>query len=134
MQYPLNGIVSSDFKPIAEGFNNYFINIGPSLSSDIPDMDVSPSQFLNNTPSPLNSLFLAPTDHDEVIKICSSLKSGASPGYDDIKPDAKVVPVYKSGDSDSCNNYRPISVLPVFSKVFERIIHKRLHNFFTRYD
>ena len=46
---------------------------------------------------------------------------------------AKVVPVYKSGDSDSCNNYRPISVLPVFSKVFERIIHKRLYNFFTRY-
>ena len=42
---------------------------------------------------------------------------------------AKVVPVYKSGDSDSCNNYRPISVLQVFSKVFERIIHKRLYNF-----
>ena len=125
-------------------------------------MDVSPSQFLNNIPSPLNSLFLAPSDHDKEIKICASLKSGASPGYDDLKPDAiksvkhliayplvhifnlsmstgifpdqlklaKVVPVYKSGDSDSCNNYRPISVLPVFSKVFERIVHKRLYNFF----
>ena len=159
--FDINGIVSSDLKTIADGFNNYFINIGPSLSSDIPDMDVSPSQFLNNIPSPLNSLFLAPTDHDEVIKICASLKSGASPGYDDLKPDAiksvkhliayplvhifnlsmstgifpdqlklaKVVPVYKSGDSDSCNNYRPISVLPVFSKVFERIIQKRLYNF-----
>ena len=45
---------------------------------------------------------------------------------------AKVVPIYKSGDSDLCNNYRPISVLPVFSKIFERIIHKRLYNFLTR--
>ena len=30
-----------------------------------------------------------------------------------------------------CNNYRPISILPVFSKIFECIIHKRLYNHFT---
>ena len=51
-------------------------------------MDVSPSQILKTIPSPLNLLFLAPTDHDELIKICASLKSGSTPGYDDTKPDA----------------------------------------------
>ncbi|ELT99298.1 hypothetical protein CAPTEDRAFT_67004, partial [Capitella teleta] len=39
---------------------------------------------------------------------------------------AIVIPVHKSGDSTNFQNYRPISVLPVFSKVFERIMHARL--------
>ena len=47
---------------------------------------------------------------------------------------AKVIPIYKSGDSDLCNNYRPISVLPVFSKLFERIIHDILYSFLTHHQ
>ncbi len=47
---------------------------------------------------------------------------------------AKVIPIFKSGNSDVCNNYRPISVLPVFSKVFERIVHKRLYDFLTHHN
>lgn len=39
---------------------------------------------------------------------------------------AKVVPVYKKGDADSCDNFRPISLLPVLSKVLETAINKRL--------
>ena len=65
----------------------FFINIAPRLSNGIPDINVSPNHFWNNIPSPQNSLFFNPTDHDEAIKICASLKAGASPGYDDIKPD-----------------------------------------------
>ena len=42
---------------------------------------------------------------------------------------AKVTPIFKSGSKESANNYRPISVLPCFSKLFERIIHSRLHGF-----
>ena len=36
---------------------------------------------------------------------------------------AKVTPVYKSGDNSSLSNYRPISVLPCFSKMLERIMY-----------
>ena len=43
---------------------------------------------------------------------------------------AKVTAVYKSGDSSSLSNYRPISVLPCFSKMFERIMYTRLYNNF----
>ena len=42
---------------------------------------------------------------------------------------AKVVPLYKSGDRHLCNNYRPISLLPQFSKVLEKLFSTRLDSF-----
>jgi hypothetical protein len=42
---------------------------------------------------------------------------------------AKVIPVFKSGDRRLIENYRPISLLNVFSKVFEKIVHNRLTSF-----
>ena len=43
---------------------------------------------------------------------------------------AKVTPIFKSGSKEKTNNYRPISVLSPFSKIFEKLIHKRLSKFF----
>ena len=42
---------------------------------------------------------------------------------------AEVVPIFKSKDRAVCTNYRPISLLPVMSKVLERVIKKRLYKF-----
>ena len=42
---------------------------------------------------------------------------------------AKVIPIYKSDDKQLIRNYRPISVLPFFSKIFEKIISYHLLNF-----
>lgn len=42
---------------------------------------------------------------------------------------AKVSPIHKSGSKSDPGNYRPISVLPILSKVFEKIIHNRLSAF-----
>jgi hypothetical protein len=39
---------------------------------------------------------------------------------------AKVLPVFKKGDKDNLNNYRPIALLPVLSKVFEKVINERI--------
>ena len=41
-----------------------------------------------------------------------------------------IVPVYKKGDHQCVLNYRPVSVLPVFSKIFERLIYKAMFNHF----
>ena len=41
---------------------------------------------------------------------------------------AKVTPIFKSGDKDNVSNYRHISILPVFSKVLERIMYNRVYN------
>jgi hypothetical protein len=37
-----------------------------------------------------------------------------------------IKPIHKIADKSSPSNYRPISLLPVFSKIFEKVIHKRL--------
>jgi len=42
---------------------------------------------------------------------------------------AKVIPFFKSGDNSTPSNYRPISILPCFSKIFEYVIMQRLKSF-----
>lgn len=44
--------------------------------------------------------------------------------------DAKVIPIYKKGDANNMKNYRPISLLSVFSKIFELILNDRLLSYF----
>jgi Reverse transcriptase (RNA-dependent DNA polymerase) len=49
--------------------------------------------------------------------------------FPQILKKGKITPIHKSGDKLSPDNYRPISVLPVFSKIFEKIIYWRFTNF-----
>ena len=44
---------------------------------------------------------------------------------------AKVVPVSKKGSTYDVNNYRPVSLLPVSSKILEKLVYKRVVSFFT---
>lgn len=53
----------------------------------------------------------------------NSLLAGVFP--DDLKI-AKVSPIFKADDKVLVSNYRPISVLPVFSKILEKLMHNRL--------
>ena len=43
---------------------------------------------------------------------------------------AKIVPIYKKDDEAQFTNYRPISLLPTISKLFDRILFKQLFTFF----
>ena len=47
---------------------------------------------------------------------------------------AKVIPVFKSGSKTDVDNYRSISLLPVFSKVLEKIMNNRLIPFLDKND
>ena len=47
---------------------------------------------------------------------------------------AKIIPLYKKGDSNDVNNYRPISLLPAISKVLERHMHIHLTHFIDTYS
>ena len=53
--------------------------------------------------------------------------------YNGIFPDslklAKVLPLFKKGNEKLFNNYRPISLLPTISKVFEKVVFKQLYNY-----
>ena len=76
----------------------------------------------------------------KMIKICSesvtiplkiifeeSLKKGIFP---EIWKKANVVPIHKKEDKTLIKNYRPISLLPIFGKIFERVIYNSLFNYF----
>ena len=47
---------------------------------------------------------------------------------------AKVIPLYKKGDKALFDNYRPISILPSISKIFERIIFNQINDHFTSHN
>lgn len=45
---------------------------------------------------------------------------------------AKVKPLHKKGATDECCNYRPISILPIFSKIFEKVINSQICSYLER--
>ena len=47
---------------------------------------------------------------------------------------AKILPVFKSDDPSLFSNYRPISILPCLSKVFEKLFYLRLSGFLTKFN
>ncbi len=47
---------------------------------------------------------------------------------------AKVIPIYKAKSRFDVSNYRPISLLPIFNKIFEKLMHKRLTNFLEKHN
>lgn len=158
-----NGNIISDKREVANKFNEYFANIGPSLAKKIPKNTISHSSFLNGNYKTSFSVF--PTTPEEIICTVNNMKSKKSAGYDNISietiklavpiiaeplsllinhsfthgkvPDsikiARVCPVYKNGDNCEFTNYRPISILPSFSKIFEKLMYTRLTDYLTKY-
>ena len=62
------------------------------------------------------------------VIINQSLRTGI---YPDSLKIAKVKPLYKKGEKNHLNNYRPISILPTISKVFERLMFGQIYNYFN---
>ena len=50
--------------------------------------------------------------------------------YPDLWKTANVNPVYKKGDKQNITNYRPISLLPICGKIFEKIVFNQLYSYF----
>jgi len=81
-------------------------NIGPRLLKSIAPIVVLPLTHLFNL----------------------SFTTGIVP---DLLKIAKVIPVYKNGERCIVNNYRPISLLSVFDKILENLMHTRLYCYFN---
>jgi len=54
--------------------------------------------------------------------------------FPDMMKKAKIKPLFKKGDRQDINNYRPISILSVFSKPLEKLMHNRLLLSLKRYN
>ena len=72
-----------------------------------------------------------------IIKICDksllkpliilSKNSTKSSHYPDIWKRSNIIPVHKKNDKRLVKNYRPISLLPIFGKIFEKIIFNKIY-------
>ena len=60
----------------------------------------------------------------EIINVSSV--SGCFP---DTLKIAKVLPIFKTGDPEKLENYRPISILPAFSKLYEKVVYNRIYRY-----
>ena len=60
-----------------------------------------------------------------------SIQTGSVPDQMKI---ARVIPIFKSGDEALFSNYRPVSVLPVFSKLLEKAVYNRIMKYLTQHN
>ena len=150
----------TDKKIIADKFNEFFINLGPNLAAKIPPSNMNIDSYLphvctifaeksvteeefkkaffslkpNKTPGYDNiNVNIVKKIYEELktplMRIFNlSLSTGIFP--DKLKI-AKVSPIFKNSEKNLLTNYRPISVLPCFSKILERIMYDRLYSYLT---
>ena len=147
-------------KDIAELFNNFFVNIGPTLAKEIKTDHTDPLQYIESTPS--NSFYLAPVTQTQVFTLFAGLKENKaslivpnkliklateqlsapfteiynesilSGEFPEIFKISKVTPIFKSGSLSELGNYRPIAVISPFSKVLERLVYDQLVSYLEK--
>ena len=157
----INDAIFSDLVQITFAFNEFFVNVG-SNSAQNTSSNYSHAHFLRNrVSSSMVSFSPSPQEVASELKRLKTNKSYGDDqiplsfitiAADVISPYlsflidfmfshglfpsilkiAKVIPVFKSGEKQTVNNYRPISLLSPFSKVIEKIIKVRLLGFIAR--
>ena len=152
------GITKKEIE-IAKEFNKYFTSVDTALASKIPVVTKDVSEYLPQCNASMEHKELSFQEFEKAFKTLKRNKAIGYDGlngniimdvYDSIKvilfkifkasleeavfPEklkiAKVIPVFKKGDKENIENYQPISILPVFSKVLERIMYNRLYEYF----
>ena len=156
-----NGNMISNSEEISNVFNDYFVNVADNIEKAIPRTSKSPMDYLKaSSPYSMFRSPTTKFEVEDVISNLDSTKS-IGPNSIPIKllkvlkpyisqyleklvnqsfleghfpsksRSAKVIALFKKGNSELASNYRPISLLPLFSKVFERIMYNKLYTFLT---
>ena len=145
---------------IANGFNEFFSSVGHEIVMSIPKSSVSAECYLKDSVNKtfkfqelcdesivyyclkLKDKTSAGFDgvSAHVIKRMApviitplrhlfnlSLKTGYLPPEFKI---SKVIPLFKSGKKDDFGNYRPISIIPAFAKLFELVVNDQIRSYF----
>ena len=161
-QFIVNNNLTDDKEKIVDHFNRYFASVGYNLAKAIPSNGnfrsfltknynqsiylepVEESEILkilntlkNSAPGP-DDIKAGPIKHvalhiaKPLAYICQlSLDQGYFP--DELKL-SKIIPLYKSNDPTLFSNYRPISLLSVFSKIMEKAMYNRIYAYLTKYS
>ena len=164
LRVKVNGVSITNPTMLSNEFNNHFATIGSKLASNISTSDIDNYlRYLTNTdkqfqlcPTTIDKVFSLrnklnkskATGLDMIsarlirecadlifIPICNIFNQSVSLGIfpDDWKC-ARVTPLFKVGDRNDVNNYRPISVISVVAKVFERIVYDQLYAYLEEHS
>ena len=155
--FKYNNTSITNTEDISNRFNEYFVGIGPALDNKIeksrldllgdsffmkPTTSEEISQIIRSCKNKLSSgcdnISMAIIKHTEgciampLAYICNlSIVNAYVPSGMKI---AKVTPIFKSDAPDEFSNYRPISLLPNFSKILEKLIFNRMVDFLDKYN
>ena len=155
----MEGNVTSEPSKISNIFNNFFVNVADEITKTITKTPKSPLDYLSNRTSnslfltpvtfievndlintlnpsksvcpnsiPIKLLKILGSSVSTLVALLvnQSFQSGVFP--DKLKV-AKVITLFKKGNPELPSNYRPISLLPIFSKIFEKLMYRRLFRF-----
>ena len=150
----VNGNLTDDKGIIVEHLNEFFSTIGSNISESITSNFEDHKSYLDGTYPDFEIVYSLPSDIDSIItkmkpksshlnsipmKILKQVSPYISPILsflinksisEKIFPKclktSRVIPIYKDGNPEEANNHRPISLLPPFSKVFEKFICNQL--------
>ena len=146
----------SDKQDIAEHFNTYFSNIGTITSHNVPSSNKCFTHYMSQPQiHSMFTRYVSPQDIMDIVGKLKPKTSSGLDGistkltkatiihiinpithiinqslHTGIVPDnmkiAKVIPIFKSSDESLLKNYRPISLLPTFSKILEKAMYNQL--------
>jgi len=152
----VNGHSTNNKSDIANAFNDFFADVGKNISDSVPPSQKVPENFLQDINPPdmfLNPISPATvvnllkslkskssTDIEgltvsllkevaiEISKPLSHIfsRSFATGIFPDKLKISRIVPVFKGGDADLCDNYRPIALLSQISKILEKSVANSL--------
>ena len=154
-----NGVFVTHFQEKANIFNSFFAKQCTLVSNN----SVLLSEFTYITEECIQSITFSESDvikiikaldvkkahgHDSIsvrmIKLCTNSithplilifqNSMATGTFVNQWNRANIVPIHKKNDKQMVSNYRPVSLLPIFSKVFEKLIFNELFKFFEDKD
>lgn len=143
---------------IVNGFNKFFVTVGPELAEKVPNHGINGTNPIKHNPFSLFlcptdehevinvvskcknkfstdcnniDMFLVKKVILNIVKPLThifnlSFQSGRFPDKMKI---AKVIPIHKNDNKHCYTNYRPISILPQFSKILEKLFASRLEKF-----
>ena len=116
--YTAKGVVPNSFSFSIVSENKILKHLEKLSANKATGLDGIPARFIRDSAS----FITGPITH--IVNL--SIIQGSVP--DDLKS-ARVIPLYKKGDKTEVGNYRPVSVLSILSKVFERVIHDQLGSY-----
>src|SRR6218665_842071 len=155
----INGTGTSDPHAMANGLNDFFTNVAQSLAGKLKSPINHYSRYLPSPKlTSMGIIPTTPEEILDIGRTCKGTRSKGVDDVDPhlagmhlhriattlsiiincslntgIVPDAikiaKIVPIFKNGEKNDVSNYRPISILPYFSKFYEKLMYKRLSDY-----